>query len=92
MKNYWSIDRLLKNVNVLQIETGKNPTTPLYSDTKKVKIFQTKKNIKIAKREHAFRDFASTYNIEILNSFNPELQLKDIESAIKNILKKYFLN
>ena len=92
MKNYWSIDRLLKNVNVLQIETGKNPTTPLYSDTKKVKIFQTKKNIKIAKREHAFRDFASTYNIEILNSFNPELQLKDTESAIKNILKKYFLN
>ena len=92
MKNYWSIDRLLKNVNVLQIETGKNQTTPLYSDTKKVKIFQTKKTIKIAKREHAFRDFASTYNIEILNSFNPELQLKDTESAIKNMLKKYCLN
>ena len=32
MKNYWSIDR---NVNVLQVGTGKNPTTPLYSDTKK---------------------------------------------------------
>ena len=28
----------------------------------------------------------STYNVEILNSFNPEIQLKDTESAIKNKL------
>ena len=46
------------------------------------------KNIKIAKREHTFKGFASTYNVEILNSFNSELQLKDTESAIKNKLKK----
>ena len=39
MKNYCSIDRLLKNVYFLQVGTGKNPTTPLYSDTKKVKSF-----------------------------------------------------
>ena len=39
MKNYWSIDRLLKNINVLPVGTGKNPATPLYSDTKKVKFF-----------------------------------------------------
>ena len=38
MKHYYSIDRLLKNINVLQVGTGKNPTTPLYSKTKKVKI------------------------------------------------------
>ena len=38
------------------------------------------------KQEHAFKGFASTYNVEILNFFNPELQLKDTESAIKNIL------
>ena len=44
------------------------------------------KNIKIIKREHAFKGYASTYNIEILNSFNPELQLKDTESAIKSKL------
>ena len=31
--------------------------------------------------------YASTYNAKILNSFNPELQLKDIESAIRNKLK-----
>ena len=44
------------------------------------------KNIKIAKREHAFKGYASTYNVEILNYFNPELQLKDYESAIKSRL------
>ena len=36
------------------------------------------------KRPHAFKDYASSYNVEILNSFNPELQLKDTKSPIKN--------
>ena len=31
---------------------------------------------------------ASNYNTEILNSFNPEVQLKDTESAIKSKLIK----
>ena len=44
------------------------------------------KSIKIKKGEHAFKDYESTYNVEMLNSFKPELQLKDIESAIKNKL------
>ena len=57
----------------------------LYSDTKKGENFLNEKNVKI-KRELAFKDFASTYNVEILNSFNPELQLKDTESAIKSKL------
>ena len=42
-----------------------------------------KKNVKITKRAHAFNGYASTYNVEILNTFNPELQL---ESAIKSKL------
>ena len=42
----------------------------------------------MVKRGNAFKGFASTSNVEILNSFNPELQLKDTESAIKNKLKK----
>ena len=37
VKNYCSIDRILKYNNVSQVGTGKNPTTPLYSETKKVK-------------------------------------------------------
>ena len=44
------------------------------------------KDVKITKREHAFKDFASNYNLEILNSFNPELQLKGTKSAIKSKL------
>ena len=46
MENYWSIDRLLKNVNFLQLGTGKNPTTPLYSETNKIQVFLNETNIK----------------------------------------------
>ena len=49
-----------------------------------------KKNIKI-NREHAFKDYANTYNAEILNSFYPELQVKDTESAIKSKLIELFI-
>ena len=38
------------------------------------------------KREHDFKGYANTYNDEILNSFNPELQLKDTESTVKSKL------
>ena len=52
-----------------------------------MKFFLSKKYIKITKRrQHAFKAFANTYNVEILNSFNPELQLKDTEPAIKSKL------
>ena len=40
--------------------------------------------MKTTKRSHAFKGCASTYNVEILNSFDSELQLKCTESAIKN--------
>ena len=39
-KSHRSIGKLLTNVNVLQVETGKNTTNPLYSETNK----QTNKN------------------------------------------------
>ena len=53
---------------------------------KKRKKFLNEKNVKITKQAHAFKGFASNYNVEILNSFNPELQLIDTESAIKSKL------
>ena len=43
MKNYYSIDYYSKNVNVLLVGTGKNPTTPLYRETKQSEIFLNKK-------------------------------------------------
>ena len=42
------------------------------------------KNVKVTKRAHTFKGYASSYNVEILYSFNPKLQLKDTVSAIKN--------
>ena len=42
------------------------------------------KNPKITKRSHADEGCASTYITEILNCFNPKLQLKDTKSAIRN--------
>ena len=44
------------------------------------------KNVKIIKREHVFKDYASTYNVEILNYFNSEIQLQDTEYTIKSKL------
>ena len=41
-------------------------------------------NVKITK--HAFKGNPSTCNVEILNSFSNELQLKDTESATKSNL------
>ena len=44
-----------------------------------------KKNAKIT-NQSPFTGHASTYSIKILNSFNPEIQLKDPEYAIRNKL------
>ena len=48
---------------------------------KKIKIFRTKKIIWITKIEHAFKGFSSTYDVEILNFFNPELKLNPIQDV-----------
>ena len=58
---------------------------------KKWKIF-IQKNVKITKQAHDFKGFASSYNVEILNSFDPELHIKDTEFAIKYKWKKSCLN
>ena len=42
--------------------------------------------MKITKQKHALKSFSSSYNVEIFNSFNSELQLKVTESAIKSKL------
>ena len=49
-----------------------------------------KKKIKITKRSHVFKGYTSTYSVEIFNSFNLELQLKDTESSIKKKLIDLF--
>ena len=61
----------------------------LYSSTRKRKKFLNEINVKITKRPHAFKGFASSDNVKILSYFNPELQLKDIEFEIKSKLIDY---
>ena len=40
--------------------------------------------IEIGKQTHAYKGYASTYNVDILH--NPELQLKNADAAINNKL------
>ena len=53
--------------------------------------FLSQKTVNIAKREHEFKGFASTYDVEILNSFNAEVQIKDSESVIKSKLRELLI-
>ena len=69
---------------------GRNPTTLLYSDTTKCENVLTKKgyeNVKLTKLLRANKGYANISSVDILTSFNPELELKNTESAIKNKLK-----
>ena len=50
---------------------------------KKLKDFLNEKSVKITKQVHAFKGFAGIYNVEILNSFNSDLQLKILNLQLK---------
>ena len=82
------LNQLVQNIQKLHIsyprltEKG-GSNNSFYSDTKKWKFFKQKK-CKNNKKRTCFK--ASTYNIENLDSFNPEQQLKDTEFGIKSKL------
>ena len=57
----------------------------------KSESFLSQKTVIITKREHEFKGFASTYDVEILNSFNAEVQIKDSESVIKSKLRELLI-
>ena len=65
---------------------GKIQTTTLHSTSKNPeKFFDEKrimKNANIKRQSHGCKSYGSTY-VEILNSFNPKLQHKNTEFAIK---------
>ena len=48
------------------------------------------KNGKITKPTHAYKVCLSTHSVGILNSFNPELQLKGTAFVIRNKVKNLF--
>lgn len=55
---------------------------------KKLKIFEWKKS-KITKWSRAFKGYASTYGVKILNYFNSELEPKESTKKEKGIIKQY---
>ena len=86
LSQFLSIEKHSKN-DVPQSGTAKNPATPLHSETTKCENgFEKKsyKNVKTTKQPHTYKSYASTYNVDILNSSNAALQLENIESAMKN--------
>ena len=62
----------------------KSSDSLLFSETKKSENVLNEKNTNITKRSHAFKGYIDSYNVEILNSFNPDLQLNYTESAVGN--------
>ena len=77
--------------NVLNLVQKEGGTQKGVDSLRKGGEFQLKnyaiENAKITKRSRAYEVDASTYNVEILKSFDSELQLKGTESTIKNKLK-----
>ena len=75
-----SIDALLKNPSTLPVRLSKNLTTAFYSTTTKPEIFfyetKTLEKAKRTRQADVFKNYAHTYNVEVLDSFNLELQLK----------------
>ena len=49
----------------------------------KSRNFLNEKNVKVTKRKHAFKGFASSYNAEILNSFTLTYKLKILILQLK---------
>ena len=55
----------------------------LYSDTKKVKNILNENNVKITKQAHAFKYYAITYNVGILNFLTLNYDLKMLSLQLK---------
>ena len=62
----------------------------LYIVRKKKRFFwwnKDYKNLKLIKRYHAYKVYASIYNVKLLNSFYPELQLEYTAFTFRNKLE-----
>ena len=87
---FLNIDKLLKNDNVSQLGMGRNPITPWYSDTTKCEHFFNRKDYKRCKKSQNILMLIKVMQVLIILKswiFDPELELKNTESAIRNKLK-----
>ena len=98
-----SIEKLLKNDNVPELGMGKiQPFLDIVKPQNLKKILTKKiykkcksndyKDYEDYKDYHAYKSYASNYKVDILKFFNPELQLKNNKSGIKNKLKSFLFN
>ena len=58
------------------------PNISLYSNTKKSENFLNKINVKITKRVHVFKGFASFYNIDIVLTLNYNLNILNLQLKV----------
>ena len=80
-KTYCKLSKTIKQVEKFsQVGPDKSSHSPLYSETKNSETFL---DAKITKRSHAYTGYGKTYSVEILNSFNPERQLKILNLQLK---------
>ena len=63
---------------VFQKGSGKRYNSPIYSEIKNMKNLFLE--LKIIKIYNSFKGYASSYNVNTLNSFNPELQLNNLKT------------
>ena len=78
-----------KSSKTIRQDEKERSNSSLYSDTKKSKKCLNQKNVKITKREHAFKGYVSSYNVNILNSFNSEIYLQyGIETKLTELLSQ----
>lgn len=53
-------------------------------------FFLMKQSAKATKQSHAYKAYTTTYNAAVLNSFDPEVQPKNADFAIRNKLNYSF--
>ena len=68
------IDKLLRNASASQLGIGKSAANTLYSKTTKPEnLFDEKGAHSLTKQAYAFKNYAYTYIVRILNFFSREL-------------------
>ena len=74
-KTSHNLPKAIKQAEI--VGSSLSSTTSLYSETTEHEKKIDGKNAKITKLSHAYKSYAVTYKVEILNSLNPKLKLKN---------------
>ena len=83
--SYYRTSKILTQINKDSIRQAEKVSSnkSLYSGTKTGPIFLNKQNVKITKREHAFKGYTCSHNVEVWNSFTMNYDLKIPSQQLK---------